>query len=131
MDHSIAVGIIQGSGDFPGDLECIFEGELLFAVEPRSQRFAFYIGRNVVQESVGRARIEQWKNVWMGESRGDADFLEESIGSDDRGYFWFEDFDGDEAVVLEIGGEVYRSHAAGTQLTLEPVPVRQSGFEPL
>ena len=57
--------------------------------------------------------------------------LEEPIGSHDRSNFRLEDFDCDEAVVLEIGGEINGSHAAGPQLALEPVPVRQSGFEPL
>ena len=67
----------------------------------------------------------------MGQPGSDADFAEEPVGSDQRRDFRLENLDGDEAVVFEIRGEVNSSHAAGTQLALEPVAVSQSGFEPL
>ncbi len=50
---------------------------------------------------------------------------QESPTSENSGEFGAQDLDGDLAVVFEILGEVDRGHAAGTQLALDPIPIRK------
>ena len=44
--------------------------------------------------------------MWVIESCGDADFMEEPLGADRGTQVGLEDFDGDVAVVLEVVGEL-------------------------
>jgi hypothetical protein len=68
----------------------------------------------------------------MGETGGDADLAKEPLRlvrlrSASRTQY----LDGDLSSVLEIFGEIDRSHAAPTDFFLDPVTVRYSGLEAL
>jgi hypothetical protein len=58
MDHSMAVGIVEGFGHFPSDPHRVGHRELPLTGEPLAQRLALHIGHHVVQDAVGGPRIE-------------------------------------------------------------------------
>jgi hypothetical protein len=46
-----------------------------------AERLAAHIGHHVVQQAVGRARIEQWQDVRMLPARRGADLAEKPLGA--------------------------------------------------
>ena len=61
----------------------------------------------------------------------DVDFLKESLGGERGGHVGEEHLDGHVPVVPEIAPEVYRGHAAGAELALDPVGPGQRGLQPI
>ncbi len=51
----------------------------------------------------------------------DLDLCQETLRTNDCGQFRLQDFEGDIPIVLQILGEVHRSHAAFAKLTLDGV----------
>ena len=59
------VRVLQRVGDVDRDSHRLVHAELGFAIELVAERLALDERHDVVQESVGRPRIEQWQDVWM------------------------------------------------------------------
>ncbi len=57
------------------------------------------------------------------EASGDLDFLEEPLRAQRRGELRLEHLDGDVTAVSHISGEVHRSHATLTDLSLDHIAV--------
>ena len=65
----------------------------------------------------------------MVEPRGDLDLGQEPLDAEDGAELGPEHLERDLAVVLEIGGEEDRRHAAGAELALDPVALLERGGE--
>ena len=61
---------------------------------------------------------------------GSLDLGEKALGAEHGRQLRVEQLDGDFTTVAEVVGEVDGGHAAGTELALDPVAVRQGGSEP-
>src|SRR5687768_2092872 len=59
----------------------------------------------------------------------DVDLRQKPLRTKHRGQLGPQHLERDVAVVLEVAGEVNRGHAAGTQLTLDLVPIGDVGHE--
>jgi hypothetical protein len=55
---------------------------------------------------------------------GEADFALEALGAERPGQLGVEDLEGDGSVVLEVGGEEDRGHAAPAELAKDGVAAR-------
>ena len=65
----------------------------------------------------------------MVEPGGDLDLGQEPLDAEHGAELGAEHLERDLAVVLEVGGEVDRGHAAGAELALDPVALLQRGGE--
>jgi hypothetical protein len=79
------------------------------------------MSHDVVEEGPYLARIVERDDVGMLESSGDLDLAEKSFGAQRRPELGMKDLDGNEAVVLEVAGEIDRGHPASPELALEAV----------
>ena len=104
--------------------------ELLLAVEPVAQRLALDEGHDVEEVAVGLARVEQRQDVRVLEVGRELDLGQEALGADHGGELGAQDLERDAAVVPDVLGEIDRGHAAGADLAVEAVAVRQGGLEP-
>ena len=118
VDHALAVGVVQRGRDLPRQPQGLVHRELLLPGQPRPQRFAGDVGHDVVEQSVGLARVDQAEDVRVLEVGGDLDLAEEALAAEDGGELGVEDLDGDLAAVLQVFGEIDRGHAALAQLAV-------------
>lgn len=77
----LAVRVVERRRDGASVVNGFFKGEVVLPVETLSQRLAFYIGHDIVENPVGDSGIEQWKNVRVVESGGELDLPPEALGS--------------------------------------------------
>src|SRR6476661_7766732 len=84
MDHPMSVRVAQGVRYLAGDAERVVEGELLLALQPVAQRFPFYEGHDVIQESAGRLRrtpgVIQRQDMRMVQVGGGRDLAQKALG---------------------------------------------------
>ena len=66
----------------------------------------------------------------MSEPGRDFYFPQEPLAADHRGQLGTQDLQRDPAVVLDVLGEIDRSHPARAELTLDPVAVGERGGQP-
>jgi hypothetical protein len=59
MDHTVAVRIVERSGDRDRQPHGFIDRELLLTVEPGPQRFALHERHHIEEQSTGRAAVEQ------------------------------------------------------------------------
>jgi len=59
------MGVGQGVGDLPRDLDSVFDGELLFFGQPGPEGLALHKGHHVEEEAVGLTRIEKRQDAGM------------------------------------------------------------------
>ena len=67
----------------------------------------------------------------MLEVGGDLDLGEEALRAEDRCQFGAQDFHGHLALVLQVPGDVDRSHPTATDLTFDRVTVGECSFQSL
>ena len=75
------------------------------------------------------AAVEEREDVGVLEAGGGADFGEESLGAYDGAQFRAQELDGNEAVVLQVAGEVDGGHATAAQLPLDAVAVNEGDLK--
>ena len=121
VDDALAVGVVERARDLLRDGERLLEAELLLAIELVAERLAADEGQHVEEEAVGLARVDQREDVRVVEPGGDLDLGEEPLGAEDGAELGAQDLERDFAIVLEVGGEVDRGHAAGAELALDAV----------
>ena len=119
----MAVGVVEGAGDFLREADGVVDGELLLAGQAAAEGLALDERHDVVEEAVGLAGVDQPQDVRMLQAGGDLDLGEEAVAADDGAQLGVQDLDGDLAAVLEVLGEVDRGHAALAELALEAVAV--------
>ena len=86
-------------------------------------------GHDVEQEAVGLARVEERQDVRVLEVGGELDLGQEPLGADHGGELGAQQLERHLAVVLEVLGEVDGGHAAGADLTFDPVAVGEGYLE--
>src|SRR5262249_818044 len=77
--------------------------------------------RDEVEAVTRRTRVEDRHDAGMREGRGDLDLGPEPLRRNAGREFGAEDFDGDQAAVSQVAGEVDRGHAAAPELALDGV----------
>ncbi len=129
MDHVLSVRIVECRGDLLGKMERIIDWELLLAVQPLAQRLAGDERHDIVEEPVGLARVEQWKDVRVFEAGGELDLAQEPLAADRSGQLGFKNLDRHLAVELAILGEIHDGHPPTTQFPLDPVTVGEGDLQ--
>ena len=67
----------------------------------------------------------------MLETRGGRDLPHEELAAENSREFRFQHFERDVAFVLEVFGQIDRGHAAGAELTLDPVAIHERCIQSL
>jgi hypothetical protein len=121
--------ILQGVGHLACEFERQFHWELSLTLEPGSQRPLFHVRHDIVQESVGGARVEDRQDVGMGELSGQLDLAKEAVGTEGLTEFGLENLDRDLSLVLTVAGEHDHRHATPSELTLDGIAVSEGLLE--
>jgi len=59
VDHAVAVRVVERAGHAGGERERFLDREFLLALEALSQRFAFHVRHDIVDQAARLAGIEQ------------------------------------------------------------------------
>ena len=129
MDDAALVGELEGGRDFLRQADRVVDRQLLLPGEAGAEGLALDERHDVIQETIGFARIDQAEDVGVLEAGGGLDLGEEAVAADDGAQFGMEDLDGDLTGVLEVLGEVDGGHAALAELALEAVAVGERRSE--
>ena len=133
MDHPVPVGVAQRVRHLARDAQRVVEGELLLALQPVAQRFPFYEGHDVVEESAGRFRrtpgVVQRQDVRMVQVGGRRDLAQKALGPEGVDQLGTEDLYRYLALVLEVVREIDRSHPARAKLAVEAVAIGQGALK--
>ena len=125
VDDAVLVRVVERVDHFARDAHRLVDAELRLAIELLAQRLALDVGHDVEQESVGRAGIEQRQDVRMLQRRRRLDLLHEPLGAEHRGELGLEELERDLAIVLQVGAQIHRRHAALTEMALDAVAARE------
>ena len=126
VDHVVPVRIVEGQRRLPADAESVLHWELTFAPQSVPQRLALDIGHGEPQATRGFARVVDREDVRVLEARGELDLVLETLRAERLRELGVEDLEGNEAVVLEIVGQVDRGHASAAEFPVEHVAVTKS-----
>jgi hypothetical protein len=129
VDHAVLVRVVERFRDGDRDAHRLLHRELLLALEPGAERFALHVRHHVPQQAARLAGVEQRQQVRVLEVGGDADLREEALTAEHGAQLGVEHFQGDEAVVPDVAGEIHRRHPAAAQLPLEGVAVGEDRGE--
>jgi hypothetical protein len=80
---------------------------------------------DVVEEAASVPGVEEWQDVGMRQVGGDLNLAHEALDTETRRKLWPKHLDCDFAVVLEILGNVHRSHTSAADLPLDLISVSQ------
>jgi hypothetical protein len=131
VNHLVPVGVVERTGHLAGDTDGIGNRQLLFAVQPVTERLPLDERHHIEDSAIRRAGIVQRQDVRMLEIGGGGDLGQEPLGPDDGGKFGAQDLDRHLAVVLEVFGQVDGGHAALAELALDAIAVGQRRCEAL
>ena len=123
VNHPVAMGAIQCLGRSAGDTQRILDRQLLVALEPIAQRLALDVGHREPELSCGLARIVHTQEVGVLQPRRESDFSQEALGPERGSQLRSERLQGDEAIVLQVAGEIHGGHPAAAELALDGVAV--------
>ena len=129
VDEALAVRIVERTRHLLRDGDGFVEAKLVFAIQLVAQGFAADIGKDVVEESVGLARVDEGEDVRMIELRGDLDLGEKALAAEDGAEFGAEDLERHLAIELAVAGEVDDGHSAGAKLSLDDVAVIEGRWQ--
>ncbi len=129
VNHPGGMRRAERVGDLTGDIERVRHRQLLLSLKPAAEGFALDVRHDVVEQAGSLPGVVQRQDVGMVETSGDADLTEESLGAESGRHVSREDFDGDLAAVLLVGGEVDRTHPATAKLALDRVTAPQGDRE--
>jgi len=125
MNDVVSVSPAQGRRDVSCDLENLVNGQPTFSLEQKPQAMAFDIRHDVPQELTRAARVEQRKNVRMGEAADDVDLAQEPVCSQTTCNLGPKYLDRYLAVMTAIRGEIDSRHTPAPDLPLYCVHVWQ------
>ena len=129
VDDFVPMSVVERLGQVRRDLHRFIHRKLLLAVDALPERFPFDVGHHVEEEAVRLARIEQRQDVRVSEVRGGLDLRKEAFGTHHRSQIGLQNLESYVAVVLQILGEIHRSHPTFTQLTLYLVAAFQGSVQ--
>jgi hypothetical protein len=61
VDDAAAVRVVERVGDLGGDPHRSLDAELRLPIQLAAERLAFEVRHHIVEESLGRAGVEQWR----------------------------------------------------------------------
>ena len=82
MDDVMAVCVIECRGNSAGERDDFFDGKEFFAIEALTERFAFDVRHDVIEEAVDFARIVQRKDMRMSQPGGCLYLAQKSVGAE-------------------------------------------------
>jgi hypothetical protein len=126
VHHALSVGIREGVGHLPCDLDGLRNGELLLPQELLPEGLPFHEGHDVEREALHVTGVQHRKDVRMAQAGRNPDLPEEALGAHGGGEVGEQDLHGYGPVVPQVLSQVDGGHAAPAQLPLDPVAVRQS-----
>ena len=129
MDEPVAMRVVEPGTDFLRDPQRLFDSQLSLDVQALAERPARDERLHVVEHAVRLARVDERHDVGMGESRGDANFLQEPLGAERHRKARPQDLNGDLPAVLLVFGQVNGRHAPAPELPLDRIPVGERGGE--
>ena len=129
VNDPLLVRMFECARDFARDAQRVVDRQLPFALKACPQGLAAHIRHDVIQQSIGRARIEQRQNVRMLQFRRRLDLAQEPLGAECRAEIRMQDLDGDIAFVLEIVREENSGHTAGAKFAVDAVAVGECAGE--
>jgi hypothetical protein len=78
MHESRAMRVVESRADLVGDAKCIAEWKLAVLFQAIAKRAAGDVGRHIVQQAAGVARVDQGNEVWMRQLRRDSNLSEKA-----------------------------------------------------
>ncbi len=127
VHHPVPVRVVQRARHLVGDPDRVGHRQLLLAGEPVAQRLALDERHDVEQVAVGLARVEQRQDVRVLQVGRELDLGQEPLGADHRRELGPQHLERHPPVVADVLGQVDGRHAAGADLALEAIAVRQGG----
>ena len=127
MHDIAAVRIAQGVCHFTDDRDGMFDRELLFPIQPLTQRLPRHVRHDIVEEAVRLARVVQRQDVGMTETGGGFDLPEKPLPPEGGGELRRQHLDRDGTPVLQVVREVDRRHSPAPELALDRVAVCERG----
>jgi hypothetical protein len=121
MDDAAAMRESECIRDLSGEANGFLDRQGPDGAQPVTQGAAFRVGEHKPGQAVGRAGIEERKDVRMGEPGRDADLSKEAIGTDRECEFGVEHLDRNPPIMTEVVGEKDTPTAAATEFVLNPV----------
>ena len=112
MNHAVLVRVAESVSYFAGNAQRVGDGQLLFPIEPRTERLTFDERLYLVEQTARVSGIQQRKNVRMPEPRGRAYLRQESLAAEGRSEIGMQDLYGDIAVVPDVVRQMDSRHAA-------------------
>ena len=103
--------------------------ESCFSLSNLAQGLPLHVGHHVEQESVGLPGVMQREDMGMLKIGRDLDLAEEALGTQDGGQFGLQDLHRHLAVVLQVLGQIDRSHPPATDLPLDLIAVSECGLQ--
>ncbi len=117
------MGGAEGVRHFACDLQGILNGKLFLPVQPIPEGFALDVGHDVIKETASFPRVVKRQDMRVMQLGGDLDLTQKPFGAEGRSQLGSQHLHRDLTMEFQILGEVHRRHAAGAQLTLDPVPI--------
>src|SRR5918993_616015 len=111
MDESLSVRRLKCVGNLVGNVQGFIQRKLLLPLEALCQRLTIDIGRRVEGDTFRFAGAEHRQDIGMLERGRDPDFPLEALGSKKGHEVRTEYLYCHKTVLLEIAGEIDRSHA--------------------
>ncbi len=81
VNDCVRMRVLECRPDALRDHRDIRQRQLPVPLEPVAQRAAVHVGQHTVQRGAGDARVENLREVRMGELLGDPDLTEEAFGT--------------------------------------------------
>ena len=129
VNHTVAVGIVEGEPYLAGDSQGVLDRELPLPRETLPQRFALDEWhsepelRAVLRTGVGLAGVVHRDDMRVLEPRRELDLPEEALGAQRVGQLRVEELERDRAVMAKIVSKVDSSHTPTPELALDAVPI--------
>src|SRR3989442_1356140 len=121
--------VVQRARHLGRDPDCFTHGELLVALELATEGLAGHVGHHIVEEPTCDSGIEEWQDVRVLQTGGDADLREESVSPEDRGELRSEDLQRHLALMLEVLSLIDCGHSAAAELALDRITAGEGSAE--
>src|SRR6476620_7681225 len=112
MDDAMAMRILQRARNMLRDSDCLVYRQLPLARQAIAKRFALDERHDVEQTSARFARIVQWQDMRMVQSRGDLNLTKKALCPESSTKLRLEDLDRDRATMADVIRLVDGGHPA-------------------
>ena len=129
VDHLLAVSVVERVGHLARQPERLRRRQAALPVEQVAEGAAFDVGRDVIEEAAGLARVVERQQVGVLQARGDLDLAQEALGAELLADSRLKHLERDDAVVPEVVGAVDHRHPAMPDLPLDGIAGLEGGLE--